>query len=467
MTTTELVPRASSAADSLALVAPAFELAQRIARTDFVPTALRNKPEAVLACILTGNEVGIGPMQALAKIHVIEGRPAMAAELMRALVLRDGHDIWIEESTTTKCTVAGKRYNSERETRVTFTLDDAKRAGLDGRKNWRSFPQAMLLARASAALIRAIFPDVVAGLGYALEEVQDGFIDADLVDIDEPDAPPAKPRRTRKATKTIARQAAPVAGAAGPADVPPLPGEEGALVGDDANTYEGPDEELTGADAGPTMPWPQWAGMKATEVGITDDAHRHGLWKAVTAGRVERAADLTDEEKSNARAALEELRLGTAALGTGGPGAYALIGKKDGLIRRSSYWVEAGDTFDLIAPPAHAGKTFTVQGQEAATSPPDRPESPPSASAADPAPASTPTPPAAATGDTAGDDFSTGDAWRAWLRERKLKVADAIRAASEVAVELRVGDANVPRSLTDLAEAGVGFGAAVRQRLTQ
>ena len=48
---------------------------------DFVPPALRGKFEAVLACILAGHEAGVSPMQALSKIHIIEGRPAMAAEL--------------------------------------------------------------------------------------------------------------------------------------------------------------------------------------------------------------------------------------------------------------------------------------------------------------------------------------------------------------------------------------------------
>lgn len=71
--------------DSLApeVIGSAFDLASKVAATEFVPSALRGKPEAIMACILMGREIGVGPMQALSKIHVVDGRPAMAAELMR------------------------------------------------------------------------------------------------------------------------------------------------------------------------------------------------------------------------------------------------------------------------------------------------------------------------------------------------------------------------------------------------
>ena len=41
---------------SLDLAPQAWKLAEKIAATDFVPPALRGKPEAVHACILAGHE---------------------------------------------------------------------------------------------------------------------------------------------------------------------------------------------------------------------------------------------------------------------------------------------------------------------------------------------------------------------------------------------------------------------------
>jgi hypothetical protein len=154
------------------LMAPAAELAKAIAPTDFVPRALRHNAPAITAAILYGDEVGLGPMQSLAKIAVIDGRPFMAAEAQRALVYAAGHELWLEDLTNTRATWCGRRAGSDNVTRVTWTMDDAKRAHLDGKPNWRGYPRQMLSARASAELVRAVFADVVGGLA-ALEELDD------------------------------------------------------------------------------------------------------------------------------------------------------------------------------------------------------------------------------------------------------------------------------------------------------
>jgi len=217
---------------SIDLAPDAWRLAERISATDFVPVAFRGKPEAVLAAILTGNELGIDAMQSLAKIHVIEGKPAISAELMRALVLRAGHELWVEESTNTKCTVAGRRHGTEQTSRITWTMDDARRAGLEQRQNWRRYPKQMLVARATSELARLAFPDVLAGVSYSVEELTDGEIvdigdvTASVSSIGAETAPKKNPRRAARAVAAPTAAQAPAA----PTDVPvlpPLPGEHG------------------------------------------------------------------------------------------------------------------------------------------------------------------------------------------------------------------------------------------------
>lgn len=230
--TTDIVPYQQQS--SLELAPDAWKLAEKIAGTDFVPTALRGKPEAVLACILAGHEAGVSPMQALAKIHIIEGRPAMSAELMRALVLRHGHELNYDSVSTTSVTAAGRRKGADRWTTVTWTMDDAKRGGLDGKQNWRRWPRAMLIARATGELCRMIFPDVLAGISHTVEELTDGDVVDGLLDLGpaEISAPAAPARATARAAKAVTRKAA-----AGPADVEPKPappaGAVPALPGDD------------------------------------------------------------------------------------------------------------------------------------------------------------------------------------------------------------------------------------------
>lgn len=148
-----------------------WKTAQKIANTPFVPSAFRGKPEAVFAAILYGEELGIGPMQSLNSIHVIEGKPGMSPELMRGLVARAGHRIDVKEASGDRVTLWGKRADNESEATVTWTMDDARLAGLSGRGAWKTYPRAMLLARATSELCRMIFADVVAGLSYTPEEV--------------------------------------------------------------------------------------------------------------------------------------------------------------------------------------------------------------------------------------------------------------------------------------------------------
>ena len=193
---TELVPYESHAPAFTAdwLLDPA-EIAQRIGGTDFVPRGLRDNPAAITAALLYGQEIGLGRMASLATISVIDGRPSLSAEAQRALILAAGHAVWFEDSTATKCTACGRRRGEQQVSRITWTMDDAKRAGLAGKNNWRTYPRQMLQARASAELARAMFPDVIRGL-YAAEELDgDGSTAAAEP---SPDKPTATRRRRRR-----------------------------------------------------------------------------------------------------------------------------------------------------------------------------------------------------------------------------------------------------------------------------
>jgi hypothetical protein len=213
------------------LMAPAVELAKAIATTDFVPRAMRNNPAAISAAILYGDEVGIGPMQSLAKIAVIDGRPFIAAEAQRALVFAAGHDLWIEEATNTRVTWCGRRAGSAEVSRITWTMDDAKRAHLEGKPNWRNYPRAMLTARASAELIRDRFADVVGGLA-AIEEADDEIVGAEVASSGSgtasgPAAAGTKRRRRAPGQPAPTTAAAPVPVVTSPTlpPLPPLPDE--------------------------------------------------------------------------------------------------------------------------------------------------------------------------------------------------------------------------------------------------
>lgn len=161
---------AGDAASPSAMLPTTFQqaeaFAQAVARSTFVPDAFRGKPGDVLACIITGHELGLGPMQALRSIHVVKGKPILSADLMVALVKRSSACRYfrVVESTPERAVYETQREGDPEPTRLAWTMQDAKRAKLTGNGNWQKHPAAMLRARCSSALARAVYPDMVAGV---------------------------------------------------------------------------------------------------------------------------------------------------------------------------------------------------------------------------------------------------------------------------------------------------------------
>lgn len=174
----------------VAIAAEVFTLAGHLAMTDFVPEAMRGKPEAVAAAILSGREVGVPPMTALANIHIVKGKPGQSAQLMRQLILSAGHDLRYVETNNTRCVVEGRRRGQTEWTRVTFTADQAKTARID----LGGYPEDKLVARATSRLARRVFADVLGGLPYLPEEAAEGA--ADMPATVEATQVPTPARRT-------------------------------------------------------------------------------------------------------------------------------------------------------------------------------------------------------------------------------------------------------------------------------
>jgi hypothetical protein len=106
------------------------------------------------------------PPLATAELSVIKGRLVVGAKLLRALAARHGYRVVKLESTDTSCTAALVDIQSGLELgRATFTIDDAKRAGLvRERSAWQTHPARMLWARASKFVIDDNAPEVSLGI---------------------------------------------------------------------------------------------------------------------------------------------------------------------------------------------------------------------------------------------------------------------------------------------------------------
>ena len=142
-----------------------------VCASGLAPKSVRS-PEAATIIVMTGRELGLTAMQSLRSIHVVDGKPLLSADLMLALVKRhkDCEAFVCVETTGKIATFIAKR-RGEPEQRLSFTIDQAQEAGLTGKDNWRKYPDAMLRARAIAALARLAFPDAFVGV-YEEDEIQ-------------------------------------------------------------------------------------------------------------------------------------------------------------------------------------------------------------------------------------------------------------------------------------------------------
>lgn len=171
-------------------------LAERLAKSELLPKALRNKVPDVLMTIMAGQEMGLAPMASLRAFHVIEGKPVMSADGMVAIVLGSGKAVYFDriEESVTSVTYETLRVGSKAPRRCTWTIEMAKTAALHLKDNWRAHPRAMLAARAKSELARDVYPDVLAGC-FTADEIDRGTPRAPItaIDVEFTDLPAADP----------------------------------------------------------------------------------------------------------------------------------------------------------------------------------------------------------------------------------------------------------------------------------
>lgn len=158
----------------------AYQMAQKLANTSFVPQSLRGKPGDIAAAILAGAELGLKPMATLKSIDVIQGTPALRAHAMRAVLQKQGHEIELVESTPQHCVMRGRRKGSETWQTVRWDLARAALMKLTDKAEWKKQPQNMLVARATGELARLIASDALHGMPYVAEELE-GTVHAEVV----------------------------------------------------------------------------------------------------------------------------------------------------------------------------------------------------------------------------------------------------------------------------------------------
>lgn len=164
--------RPSDAVDIAGELPQLFKLATALKQAGgFLPRHIRNEGELV-AVILAGRELGLPPMTSLRSIHLVEGRVTLAADTQLALMARAGVTYqWTADGRSGTAQLRLQRPGMQPHVQ-TYTLDDAKQAGLAGKDNWRKHTAAMLRARCVSGAAKAYAPDILAGV-YTPDEAEE------------------------------------------------------------------------------------------------------------------------------------------------------------------------------------------------------------------------------------------------------------------------------------------------------
>jgi hypothetical protein len=160
-----------------------YKFASLVSSTDFAPKDFRGKPDACFVAMVYGRNLGIGALQSIQNIAVINGRPSTYGTLYWAIVISHPEfEDCVEESDEKQATVTLTRKGRTPKT-ATFSMQDAIKAGLDKKLDtWGKYPKALLLWRARHIVADFLFADALKGI--APREVVQDYIEGEVVNQD-------------------------------------------------------------------------------------------------------------------------------------------------------------------------------------------------------------------------------------------------------------------------------------------
>lgn len=152
-------------------LAAKIEYARFLAKSGLLPRDYRDKPENILFATEYGELLGLPAMAAITGIHIIEGKPAVSAGLISALVRRAGHRLRVMGDEQQAQAWITRADDPEFTYKSVWTMPRAKQANLLGKTNWQRYPAAMLKARAISECARDACQEILLGISYTPDEL--------------------------------------------------------------------------------------------------------------------------------------------------------------------------------------------------------------------------------------------------------------------------------------------------------
>lgn len=145
-------------------------MGDQLRRTGFLPAHIKDGV-SFAAIVLMGRELGMGTMAACRKLQVIKGTVTERADSQLARFKSAGGRAEFKELSETRAVLILRHPNGDQHTE-TFTIEDAKRAGLASNDNYNKHPKAMLRSRAITAGLKSIGWEGAVGI-YDPDEVSE------------------------------------------------------------------------------------------------------------------------------------------------------------------------------------------------------------------------------------------------------------------------------------------------------
>ena len=163
----------------------AYDFCTMMTKTGFLPEAVKH-PGQAMAIAIYGQELGIPLMTSFRTIHVVNGKPGLAAEMMLAKFIQRGGTVKWGATTDEICEGLFISKGTPDGFSASFSIKQANKAGLTSKAVWKNYPQDMLRARCISRGVRGSDPAACAGL-HTPEEMggdmtpEGKIIDADVV----------------------------------------------------------------------------------------------------------------------------------------------------------------------------------------------------------------------------------------------------------------------------------------------
>jgi hypothetical protein len=142
-----------------------FELIQRQAKMFLASGFFKTVKDMAQACVKMeiARAMGLSPVQGLMGIHFVNERLTLEATLMAAVAKRGGYEFRAIAHNDKIAHIAILSARGEKLGESSFSIEDAARAQLLSKDNWKKYPKNMVWARAMANACRWYCSDAFGG----------------------------------------------------------------------------------------------------------------------------------------------------------------------------------------------------------------------------------------------------------------------------------------------------------------